>query len=222
MAPIVLVLRPRGPERAFGASNTSRPRPDGRPATRVACRSIVPMIAVGFLLIVVGFSLIAVRSGDPESRSSRSVSIGRQWSSAYDARSGLRRHAVAAKSADPSSRRSGDDCRRFCHHRHVVSGVIDRDRRVDHRRRQRPENCWRPCNHEVLTAHICVVRRSPGYPIPLASDSPRPRHKCRFGAGFAPRINIKRAMIPSCSLSIPDEGRGSGTRSSVVGSAGNA
>jgi hypothetical protein len=181
VAPIVLVLRPRAPERAFGASNTSRPRPDGRPATRVACRSIVPMIAVGFLLIVVGFSLIAVRSGDPESRSSRSVSIGRQWSSAYDARSGLRRHAVAAKSADPSSRRSGDDCRRFCHHRHVVSGVIDRDRRVDHRRRQRPENCWRPCNHEVLTAHICVVRRSPGYPIPLASESPRPRHKCRYG-----------------------------------------
>lgn len=129
MAPIVPVLRPRAPERAFGASNTSRPRPDGGPATRVACRSIVPMIAVGFLLIVVGFSLIAVRSGDPESRSSRSVSIGRQWSSAYDARS---------------------------------------------------------------------------------------------GQGLRPGINAKRAMIPGYSLSIPDEGRGRGTRSSVVGSAGNA
>jgi hypothetical protein len=39
------------------------------------------MIAVGLLLVLVGFFLIAVRSGDVSARSSRSVSIGRQWSS---------------------------------------------------------------------------------------------------------------------------------------------
>jgi hypothetical protein len=37
------------------------------------------MIAVGLLLILVGFFLISVRSGDVSARSSRSVTIGRQW-----------------------------------------------------------------------------------------------------------------------------------------------
>jgi hypothetical protein len=39
------------------------------------------MIAVGFLLILVGFFIIAVRTGDVSARSSRTVSIGRLWSS---------------------------------------------------------------------------------------------------------------------------------------------
>ena len=39
------------------------------------------MIAVAILLILVGFFLISVRSGDVSSRSSRTVFIGRQWSS---------------------------------------------------------------------------------------------------------------------------------------------
>lgn len=39
------------------------------------------MIAVGFLLILVGFCLISVRSGDVSARSPRTVSIGRLWMS---------------------------------------------------------------------------------------------------------------------------------------------
>jgi len=39
------------------------------------------MITVGVLLILVGFFLIAVRSGDVSARSSRTVSIGRLLSS---------------------------------------------------------------------------------------------------------------------------------------------
>jgi hypothetical protein len=37
------------------------------------------MIAVAFLLIIVGFALITARGADSGLRSSRSVSIGRQW-----------------------------------------------------------------------------------------------------------------------------------------------
>jgi hypothetical protein len=54
-------------------------RRDARPATRVTCRSIAPVIALGFLVIIVGFALISARGTDSGLRSSRSVSIGRQW-----------------------------------------------------------------------------------------------------------------------------------------------